>query len=111
MRDVILLVLVQADGAHEIHLDFVSDDEAAQIRAYAKEKRSLDDIPITDLSTEDRRVLVQHAVLLTYVDGEQAESERLFIEALCEKLRIPADEARSIIEAAAMRARRFLNLL
>ena len=88
-----------------------TDDEAKQIRAYAAEKRTIDDIPVTDLSSDDRRLLVQHAVLLTYVDGHQAESEKQFIDALCEKLRIPTDEAKALVEAAATRARRFLNLL
>ena len=88
-----------------------TDEEAKEIRAYAAEKKTLDDIPLTDLSTDDRRVLVQHAVLLTFVDGQQAESEKQFIDALCEKLRIPAAEAKDLVEAAAARAKRFLNLL
>ena len=88
-----------------------TDDEAKEIRAYAETKRTLDDIPVTELSTDDRRVLVQHAVLLTYVDGTQADAEKKFIEALCEKLRIPGDEATALVDAAAARARRFLNLL
>ncbi len=46
-----------------------SEDEAKAIRDYAAEKRTLDDVPITDLSADDRRVLLQHAVLLTYVDA------------------------------------------
>jgi len=87
-----------------------TEDEAKEIRAYAGEKKSLDDIPLTDLSTDDRRVLVQHAVLLTYVDGEQADSEREFIAALCEKLRIPGDEAKGLVDAAETRAKRFLDL-
>jgi uncharacterized membrane protein YebE (DUF533 family) len=88
-----------------------NEDEAKAIRAYAAEKKSLDDIPITDLSAEDRRVLVQHAVLLTFVDGEQHETEKKFIDDLCGKLRIPADESKTLIEAAESRAKRFLNLL
>jgi uncharacterized tellurite resistance protein B-like protein len=88
-----------------------TDDEAKQIRAYAAQKRTIDDIPVTELSADDRRLLVQHAVLLTYVDGQQAESEKQFIDALCEKLRIPAAEAKDLVEAAAARAKRFLNLL
>jgi uncharacterized tellurite resistance protein B-like protein len=87
-----------------------TDEEAKEIRAYAEQKRTLDDIPLTELSTDDRRVLVQHAVLLTYVDGEQAESEKKFVESLCEKLRIPEGEAHTLIDAAAARAKRFLDL-
>ena len=88
-----------------------TDAEAAQIRAYAAEKKTLDDIPLTDLSADDRRVLVQHAVLLTYVDGAQAESEKRFVVELCKKLHIPDDEAHAIVQSAEARAKRFLDLL
>jgi len=88
-----------------------SEDEAKTIREYAAEKRTIDDIPITDLSADDRRVLLQHAVLLTYVDGKQAETEKQFIDALCDKLRIPKDESKTLVDAADTRARRFLSLL
>src|SRR4051812_33236877 len=86
-----------------------NEQEAEYIRSYAAERKSLDDVPLSDLSADDRRVLVQHAVLLSFVDGEQAETERKFIEDLCDKLRIPADEAKAITEAAAERVKRFLN--
>ncbi len=88
-----------------------SEDEAKAIRDYAAEKKTLDDIPITDLSAEDRRVLVQHAVLLTYVDGAQHETEKKFVDDLCAKLRVPAEESKELIAAAEARAKRFLNLL
>ena len=88
-----------------------SEEEGAEIRRYAAEKRTLEDIPVSDLSTDDRRVLVQHAVLLTYVDGQQAESEKAFIGALCQRLRIPDDEAKALVDHAEARAKRFLNLL
>jgi uncharacterized tellurite resistance protein B-like protein len=87
-----------------------NEDEAKDIRAYAAEKKTLDDIPLTELSSDDRRLLLQHAVLLTYVDGEQQESERNFIGALCDKLRIPGDEAKGLVDAAEARAKRFLGL-
>ncbi len=88
-----------------------SDAEAKHIRAYAAEKKTIDDIPLTELSTDDRRVLLQHAVLLTYIDGEQAESERQFITALCNHLRIPDDEAKALVDQAESRAKKFLALL
>jgi uncharacterized tellurite resistance protein B-like protein len=88
-----------------------NEDEAREIRDYAAEKRTIDDIPLSDLSADDRRVLLQHAVLLTYVDGHQAESEKQFIEALATKLHIPADESKQVIDHAEARAKRFLNLL
>lgn len=85
--------------------------EAHELRTYAKTPRSIDDIPLTDLSYDDRRVLLQHAVLLTYIDGEQHEKEKKLLEDLCEKLRIPSHEAKGIIDAASQRAKGFLNLL
>ena len=85
--------------------------EAAEVRSYAKTERSLDDIPLTDLSFDDRRVLLQHAVLLTYIDGEQHDKEKQVLEALCERLRIPGVEAKGLIAAAEERAKKFLNLL
>ena len=88
-----------------------NEAEAKEIRAYSLTPKTIDDIPVTDLSTDDRRVLVQHAVLLTYVDGKQDESEKAFIDALCKRLHIPDDEARHLIESAEGRAKRFLNLL
>jgi uncharacterized tellurite resistance protein B-like protein len=88
-----------------------TDKEAKDIRAYASEKKTLDDIPLSELSADDRRLLVQHAVLLTYIDGEQAQVEREFIDALCKKLRIPDDEAKTIVSAAEARSKRFLHLL
>jgi uncharacterized tellurite resistance protein B-like protein len=88
-----------------------SPSEAAEVRKYAATERSLDDIPLTDLSFDDRRVLLQHAVLLTYIDGEQHEKEKQVLEALCERLRIPGVEAKGLIAAAEERAKKFLNLL
>jgi tellurite resistance protein len=85
--------------------------EAAEIREYSKTPKGIDDVPLTDLSHDDRRVLLQHAVLLTYIDGEQADEEKKLLEALCEKLRIPAVEAKGIIDSASERAKHFLDLL
>lgn len=88
-----------------------TEEEAAEIRAYSAEKKTLDDIPLTDLSADDRRVLLQHAVLLAHIDGDQAQSERQHIQELCRRLRIPDDEAKEIIGNAEVRAKRFLNML
>jgi len=85
--------------------------EAREIRSYASSERTIDDIPINDLSYDDRRVLLQHAVLVTFLDGEQHDKEKRILEQLCDKLRIPDVEARGIIEAAERRAKQSLNLL
>lgn len=91
---------------------FEADEaQAKELRQYAAEKKSLDDIPLEDLSADDCRVLLQHAVLLTYVDGEQHETEKKLIEDLCKRIGFPEAEAADMIHYANIRAKRFLNLL
>ena len=88
-----------------------TDDETKSIHDYAKDPKKLEDIPLSDLSADDRRMLMSHAVLLSYVDGEQADSEKAFLEALSKHLRIPKDEADAIEAASAARAKKYLKLL
>jgi uncharacterized tellurite resistance protein B-like protein len=88
-----------------------SETEAKEIREYAAEKRTLNDMPIDDLGPSERRVLLQHAVLLTYVDRTQHETEKAFIADMCKSLEIGDDESKVIIDQAEQRAKRFLNLL
>ncbi len=87
-----------------------SDADAAEVRAFASEPRTLADIPITDLSRDDRRVLLNHAVVLSYVDGQQSADERDAIVQLTAALRIPDDEAKFVVDAATARAKRLLSL-
>jgi len=99
----IIEALLQAFGATE--------REANEVRAYAAEPRTLDDIPLTELSSDDRRMLIQHAVLLSHIDGEQSPEEKRMILQLCDRLRIAKEEALNLIAAAEGRAHRFLHLL
>jgi len=85
--------------------------EALEVREFAGKPRSLEDVPIHDLSYNDRRVLLTHAVLLSHVDGVQDAQERKFIDELCGVLRIPAIEATGIVEAAEREATALLPLL
>jgi tellurite resistance protein len=85
--------------------------DADAIREYAKTPRSLDDVPLTDLSDHDRRMLLQHAVIVTYIDGRQSDDEIAVLQKLVEKLHLPADEAKDILAAAEARAKRLLDLL
>lgn len=89
----------------------VSGADAKAIREYAKTPRTIQDVPITDLSAADRRTLLQHAVILTYIDGEQTDKEREVLGSLVEQLRIPADEAQALLTAADERARRLMSFL
>lgn len=89
----------------------LSTADAEAVREFAASPRTLQDVPLTELSADDRRNLLQHAVIVTYVDGAQTEDERALLEGLVEKLRIPADEAHAIMETADRRAKRLVSLL
>ena len=86
-------------------------EDALAIKEYAKTPRTIDDVPLTDLSAHDRRMLLQHAVILTFIDGDQSDREREVIGKLVAKLNLPADEAKAISDAAESRARRLIELL
>lgn len=88
-----------------------SEDDKKRLREYAKEKRTLDDINLQDLSAGARRVCLQHAVLLSFADGEQHPAESKLIGELATKLKIPADEAKAVISEAEARAKKNLKLL
>jgi len=85
--------------------------EAHEVRMYAREPKTLSDVPLHDLSADARRLLLQHAVLLTFVDGEQHQKEKQIIDELCEVLRIPSIESRGLVAAAEERAKSLLKLL
>lgn len=89
----------------------ISDEDAENIREYAKEKRDLEDVPLTDLSATDRRMLIQHAVILTFVDGEQSPEEEALLARLVERLRVPQEEASPLIASATERAKSLLSAL
>ena len=86
-------------------------EEKKRLQDYAKEKRTLDDINLQDLSAGDRRVLLQHAVLLTFADGEQHPAESKLLGELATKLKIPDDEAKAVMTEAEGRAKKNLKLL
>lgn len=98
-----LEALLEAYGA--------SDAQKADLRAYAGEKRTLEDIELQELSAADRRVLLQNAVLLSFADGEQHPTEAKLLQDLAAKLRVPADEAKAVMAEAEARAKKHLNLL
>ena len=88
-----------------------SDREKEIVHEYAEKKRTLDDIDMQELSTDDRRTLFQHAIQLTFADGDQSAEEVTFLAALANKLRIPDEEREVLMEVGAHRARKHLGLL
>lgn len=95
--------LIESFGADEA--------QAKEIRAYAAEKKTLDDVPVEDLSDDDVHVMLQHATLMTWVDGEQHEDEVTLLNQLAARCGLPEADAAQIIAYANQRAKRFLNLL
>jgi tellurite resistance protein len=89
----------------------IQGEDADAVREYAKTPRSLDDVPLTDLSAHDRRLLLQHAVIVTYIDGKQTDDEVKVLAELVSRLKIPDDEAKALLDTAGQRARRLLDLL
>lgn len=88
-----------------------SKEQVEEVNEYAKTKRTLDDLLWDDLSPDDCRVLLQHAVLLTFVDGEQGDDEKSFVQQLCGKLGLPAEEGQNLVGLAETRAKKYLSLL
>jgi uncharacterized tellurite resistance protein B-like protein len=88
-----------------------TDAEKKMVLDFAREKRSMGDINVQELSADDRRMLLQHAVVLTFADGDQSADEVAFLTKLAETLRIPGPEATGLMAAAADRAKKYLHLL
>jgi uncharacterized tellurite resistance protein B-like protein len=88
----------------------VAPDEAAQVREFAKTPRTLDDVPLHALSFDDRRVLVMHAVLLSYADGDPSRAELSLIDELLARLHIPQPEGATLLASAHEHARKLVPL-
>jgi tellurite resistance protein len=88
-----------------------TETEKAEVHEFAKEQRSLDDIDLQELSAPDRRVLLQHAVLVTYAQKEPSPKQVAFLSQLAERVKVPADEAQSVIDIARERVQKLLHFL
>lgn len=95
--------LIESFGADE--------GEAEEFRDFASTQRTLDDVPLADLDAGSRRRLLQLAVLVSYVDGVQDETERTLIYDLAERLEIPTEEREPLMKGSEMRAKGLLRVL
>ncbi len=77
-----------------------SDEEETEILEWAKEKRTLKDIPIAELTGEDRELLLANAALLAHADGEQSDDEKKLLDTIVEVLGFSSDEAEKILDSA-----------
>jgi tellurite resistance protein len=75
-----------------------SEEEEAEIIQYARTPRTLDaDIPVAEMSREDKELLLSNAALLTHADGTQSEKEKEILARLTTILGFSGDEAEEII--------------
>ena len=78
-----------------------SDDEEADLLEYARTPRTLEaDIPLDQMSEDDRELLLANAALLAQADGEASVSEQALLSKLSGILGFDAERAREIIESA-----------
>jgi uncharacterized membrane protein YebE (DUF533 family) len=74
-----------------------SDEEEAEIHAWAKTPRKLDDVNLGSLDADERDTLLANAALLVAADGEETAVERKLLEKLAKMLGLDANEARKAV--------------
>lgn len=82
-----------------------SDEQEAEIREFAKKKRTIKgDIVAKALDKDARELLFAHAALLTHADGKQTPAEAKLLKSLAEHLEFSDEDAKRISEHAKERA-------
>jgi uncharacterized membrane protein YebE (DUF533 family) len=83
-----------------------SDEQEAEIREFAKKKRTIKgDIVAKALDQSARELLFAHAALLTHADGKQTLAETKLLKSLAEHLEFSEADAARIVEHAEERAK------
>lgn len=106
----LLVALAWADGrVDEEEMEVVEamldaygagNDEAKEIREWARTERTLEEVEVVDLDEADIVQVLQHAVLLSYIDGEQSAKEIELLDRFVAKLGLPEDKSKTILESA-----------
>jgi tellurite resistance protein len=78
-----------------------SPEEESEIIAYAKTPRTLEnDVPLAELSDEDRELLLSNAALITLADGEQTAEENAVLSKLSLLLGFDAARTEELLSSA-----------
>jgi uncharacterized tellurite resistance protein B-like protein len=89
-----------------------SDEDEAELREFAKKKRTIkEDVPLDALAAGDRELLLAHAALLTHADGKQTKAEEKLLKDLAEHLGIAREDAQRIASEARSRAEKLATKL
>jgi tellurite resistance protein len=76
-----------------------SDDEEKEVLEYARQRRTLADVPVSDLNEEERELLLANAALLTHADGDQSDGEKDLLDKLIGLLGFSKEDAGKILES------------
>ena len=83
-----------------------SEEQEAEIRDFAKKKRTIKgDIVAKALDKDARELLFAHAALLTHADGKQTPAEAKLLKSLADHLEFSDEDAKRISEHAKERAK------
>lgn len=78
-----------------------TETEEKEILEYARTRRTLEkDIPLSELSRDDRELLLANAALLTMADGEKSDSESAVLDQLIAILGFSPEEAEDILSSS-----------
>jgi uncharacterized tellurite resistance protein B-like protein len=87
-----------------------SDEDEAEIKEFAKKKRTIkEDVPLDALDAKDRELLLSHAALLTHADGKQTKAEEKLLKDLADHLGITGAALKPIVEHARERAQKLAS--
>jgi uncharacterized membrane protein YebE (DUF533 family) len=84
-------------------------DEADEIKSWAKQPKSLDDVNADDITGSDAELALTQAVFVTFVDGQQTQKEIDLLNQLATKLHLSDRVTAAILDQAAQRARELLG--
>ncbi len=82
------------------HAFGATEAEAKELRAYASRSKSLSDVPLDELSDEDREILLGNAAVLTAADGKRSDEEAKALDELVKLLGLDASKAKGVIDDA-----------
>ncbi|MEO7091608.1 MAG: hypothetical protein ABI175_00065 [Polyangiales bacterium] len=74
-----------------------SPTEEKELIEYARSPRTLRDVPVADLSADDRETLMRNAALLVHSDDEETLGEQTVLEHLADVLEIGKKETAEIV--------------
>lgn len=88
-----------------IELNDLEEGDATKIRTWAQTRRDLRELKFDGLEDVDKTMILQQAVFVTYVDGEQSAQELELLRDLGQRLGMPSERAADIIRSATVHAK------